>query len=55
MYADGFIEAKRDNGNQKFGITLSKEDKGHLEKFKQDLNATYEIKDYQGSGFNKEN
>lgn len=55
MYADGFIETKRNNGNQKFGITLSKEDKSHLEKFKQDLNATYEIKDYQGSGFNKEN
>ena len=54
LYADGFIESKRESGSQKFGITLSQIDRGHVEKFKQCLNATYEIKDYKGSGYNKD-
>jgi ribonucleoside-triphosphate reductase len=33
MYTDGFIESKRSCGNQKFGITVSYEDREHLVKF----------------------
>lgn len=51
--ADGFIEAKRKNGNQKFGVTLSDRDKSHLEKLNKALDSTYPIKEYAGSGYNK--
>lgn len=52
MYADGFIEAKRQHGNQKFGISLSIIDIEHLEKFKKDLKSNNPIKIYKGSGYN---
>lgn len=55
LYADGFIESKRKNGNQKFGVTLSIKDIRHLEKFKKDLKATNGIKIYTGSGYAKTN
>ncbi len=50
--ADGFIESKRTQVSQKVGITLNNIDKGHLEKFKKDINATNPINDYIGSGYN---
>ena len=53
IYADGFIESKRQYGSQKFGITLSIKDKDHLYKFKEDIQATNPILDYVGSGYNK--
>ena len=34
IYADGYIESKRKNSSQKFGITLNAKDINHLEKFK---------------------
>lgn len=52
MYADGFIEAKRKHGNQKFGISLNSIDIEHLEKFKTDLKSNNPIKIYKGSGYN---
>lgn len=52
MYADGFIESKRQHGNQKFGITLSSIDIKHLEKFRNDLQSNNPIKIYKGGGFN---
>lgn len=55
LYADGFIESKRENSNQKIGITLKHSDINHLYKFKKDIEATNPIKIYKGSGFAKEN
>ena len=46
MYADGYID-KANN----FGMSLAIIDKNHLEKFKKDINSTYEIKQYVSSGF----
>lgn len=54
LMADGFIESKRKNGNQKFGVTLQIKDEKHLYKFKEALNATNPIKIYKGSGYNKD-
>lgn len=54
IYADGFIESKREHGEQKVGITLSAKDKTHLEKFKKAIGATNPILDYVGGGFNSE-
>lgn len=51
FYADGFIEAKRQNGNQKFGITLKAHDDGHLSKFLEAIEGTNPIKYYKGSGY----
>lgn len=46
MYADGYITK---NKSQKvIGLALSSKDKGHLEKFKTSLEATYPIKTYTG-------
>lgn len=53
LLADGFIESKRKNGSQKFGVTLSSVDCRHLELLNECLESTYEIKEYYGSGFNK--
>lgn len=47
MYTDGFINNKRNHTNYKIGITLTESDKNHLEKFKQAINFTGEIKTYQ--------
>lgn len=52
IFADGFIESKRNHGAQKLGITLSKIDMSHLEKFKESIKATNPIKEYKGSGYN---
>ena len=54
IYADGFVESKRINSNQKFGITLNNIDYDHLLKFKKSINATNPIKEYKGSGYNKD-
>lgn len=54
MYADGFIESKRQHGNQKFGITLNSIDIKHLEKFKKSIESSNPIKNYIGSGYNAE-
>ena len=37
------------------GIALAEKDAGHLEKFKSDIEATYPIKVYQGSGYSHSN
>lgn len=50
--ADGYIESKRANGNQKLGIMLSQKDENHLKKFNLALDSNYEIKEYVGSGYN---
>ena len=52
LAADGFIEAKRQHGAQKIGVTLSSVDKSHLEQLRQDLQATHPISEYHGSGYN---
>lgn len=52
IYADGFIESKRDSNSQKLGITLSAIDESHLYKFKTHIEATNPIKTYIGSGYN---
>lgn len=52
IYADGFIESKRKNSNQKFGLTLNSIDEEHLSKFKSHIKATNPIKYYTGSGYN---
>ena len=52
LMADGFIESKRTNGNQKIGLTLGIKDKEHVEKFNKCLDSTYPIKIYKGSGYN---
>lgn len=46
MYADGYI-----NKDNNFGMSLSIKDISHLEKFKKDINSTYEIKQYISSGY----
>jgi hypothetical protein len=49
MYADGFISL---NNNQKnVGISLGEKDLLHLDKFKNDIKATYPIKHYQSYGY----
>lgn len=53
IYADGFIESKRKNASQKFGITISSIDEEHLIKLNKTLNSTYEITKIKGSGFNE--
>lgn len=52
IYADGFIESKRKNYSQKFGITLNSIDEEHLYKFRSHIEATNPIKHYIGSGYN---
>lgn len=49
MAADGYITSSAKQRNQRFGATLSIKDKEHLENFKNCLNATYEIKEYNAS------
>ena len=46
VYADGYIRANNNGTNKMFGIALSIDDKEHLEKLKENLNATYPINDY---------
>ena len=47
IYADGFINTTEDV----IGISLSKEDINHLEKFKNDVEFTGPIHNYKGKGF----
>ena len=47
IYADGFINTTEDV----IGISLSKEDINHLEKFKDDVEFTGPIHNYKGKGF----
>jgi intein/homing endonuclease len=42
IYADGYI-----SGDSIFGISLSTDDREHLEKLKRDIKATHNIKDYE--------
>lgn len=49
LYADGFINNKRKHSNYKVGITLTENDKNHLEKFKKAIQYTGEIKTYSPS------
>lgn len=46
IYADGYITSKRTSDSQKFGITLSIQDRKHLEKLNQCLNSNYPIREY---------
>lgn len=46
IYADGYITAKRQYSNPKFGITLSSNDRLHLVKLSLDLKSNYPINDY---------
>ena len=43
LMADGFIESKRKNGNQKFGVTLQIKDEKHLYKFKEALTEGWPV------------
>ena len=44
MYADGYIISNNGRyGQEQIGITLSTKDLGHLEKFKQSIEATNPI------------
>jgi hypothetical protein len=47
--ADGYITSKRQGEGQKFGITLSNIDHGHLDKLNICLNSTYPINVYNAS------
>lgn len=49
LYADGYINNKRKYGNYKVGITISESDKVHLEKFKNAIHYTGNIKTYSPS------
>lgn len=49
MYSDGFLQAPRKHEKAKVGITLTEDDKNHLEKFKNDINFTGSIKTYSPS------
>lgn len=49
MYSDGFLQIPRKHGKAKIGITLTEDDKKHLEKFKNDINFTGPIKTYSPS------
>ena len=47
MYADGYIQNKREDGNRKFGLSLSQKDIEHLNKFNKYLESNYLIKEYK--------
>lgn len=47
MYADGYIQSKRKNGNKKIGLSLGIADIDHLNKFKNSLDSNCEIKTYK--------
>lgn len=51
ILADGYIQTH--NNSKYIAIGLKLEDKKHLEKFKKDIQATYEIKEYSGKGYNE--
>lgn len=42
IWADGYI-----SGDRRMGISLSKKDEGHLDKFKKDIDSNHEIKEYR--------
>ena len=48
MYADGYIVAPRKYNTIRVGISITKGDKNHLEKFKKTINFTGKIHDYNG-------
>ena len=50
IYADGYISIAS-TGQKIFGISLSTEDKKHLEKFKKDIQATNPINIYKSTGY----
>ena len=47
LYADGYIQNKTNNGNRKLGISLSKKDIEHLNKFNKCIESNYKIKEYK--------
>jgi len=51
IYADGYIrknkEGHKNGDNKSFGLALSVKDKNHLKKFKNSINATYPINEYE--------
>ena len=51
IMADGYVQSH--NNGKYLCIGLKIEDKGHLEKFKKDIEATYEIKEYLSKGYNE--
>lgn len=53
MFADGYVTTRRGTQSLNFCITLSSVDIEHLYKFNKCLESTYEIKEYTGSGYNK--
>lgn len=52
MYADGYITQSK-SGQKAIAIALSRKDKYHLERFRDALKATYEVKDYTGNSYGK--
>lgn len=52
MYADGYVTHSK-RGQKAVGIALGRKDKEHLERFREALEATYEVKDYTGDSYNK--
>lgn len=53
IMADGFIQSHIHNNSKYIGIALKKEDKKHLEKFKNTINATYKLQEYVQDGYNQ--
>lgn len=45
MYADGYLTLSK-TGQKLVGVTLSSEDKNHIEKFKESISATYPVNVY---------
>jgi len=54
LFADGFIVKNKLYNQKNVGLSLSEEDLKHLEKFREDVGATYVIKHYTGKGFGVE-
>ena len=49
--ADGYIKSKSKYNNLALGICLSQKDKGHIEKFKNDIEATNPVLDFKENQF----
>lgn len=51
LYADGYIT--RNGSSKHVGLSLGLKDKGHVERFKAAVKATYEVKEIEGNSYGK--
>lgn len=52
IYADGYVTCSK-TGQKNVGVTLGRKDRAHLESLREALQASYEIKDYEGNSYGK--